>query len=455
MNLAETRLGQGVLKHVVGMVMKDPEDNLPRLADWAATIAPLESHRRMALSVKRFLEDRSSNWYQLAARLMTETNPVVRERTAVNFFINGGLLGVPRQRESAKKLGVGVPWAVLMDPTERCNLRCKGCWAGDYQLRQDLSLETMDRICREGEELGINFYVISGGEPMVRKDDLLELAARHPDQMFHIFTNGTLITREFAQRAAERGNIVFALSLEGLEEATDNRRGRGVFQKIMKAMDILRSEGLIFGFSATYTRTNTEEVASDAFIDLMVSKGCSFGWYFTYIPIGRDVDLEFMATPAQRAYMFDRIKYFRTTKPIFPVDFWNDGEASLGCIAGGRRYFHVNAAGDVEPCAFVHYSTCKIQEVSLAEALQNPLFKAYQQRQPFSDNLRRPCPLIDHPEAMRAMVKESGAHGTQLTANESVDEFADKMASYASAWGQVADEIRAEQHPTTGPGTDA
>lgn len=446
MNLAETHLGQQVLQRVVGMVMRNPEENLPRMAGWVADHAPLESHREIARKVQRFLADKDGNWYRLGMRLLTETGPVVRERTAVNFFLNCSLLGIPRQREAEKRLGVKVPWAILMDPTEKCNLRCTGCWAGDYQLRHELSLETMDRICREAGELGINFFVISGGEPMVRQDDLLELARRHPEQMFHIYTNGTLITREFARRAAERGNMVFALSIEGLEETTDARRGKGVFRKVLDAMDTLRSEGLIYGFSATYTRKNTEEVASDAFIDLMVDRGAAFGWYFTYIPIGRDVDLELMATPEQRAYMFDRIREFRRTKPIFLVDFWNDGEAAVGCIAGGRKYFHINAAGEVEPCAFAHYATCNIHDVSLAEALQNPLFKAYQRRQPFSENLRRPCPIIDHPQMLRDMVWESGAHPTQLTADETVDQFAAKLAGYASEWGALADRIWEQEH---------
>jgi len=445
MNLAETYLGRQVLEHVVGMVMRNPEENLPRLTDWVTKNAPLESHREIAAKVKAFLDDEESNWHLLAMRLLTETHPNVRRRTAVNFFINCSLLGIPKQREAEKRLGVKVPWAILMDPTAKCNLRCIGCWAGDYELRPELSLETMDRICREGGELGIHFYVISGGEPMVRQNDLLELARRHPDKMFHIYSNGTLITREFAREAAERGNMVFALSLEGLEASTDARRGKGVFQKVMDAMDILREAGVIYGFSATYTRKNTEELGSEAFIDKMVEKGAAFGWFFTYIPIGRDVDLELMATPEQRAYMFDRITEFRRTKPIFLVDFWNDGEAAVGCIAGGRKYFHINSAGDVEPCAFAHYATCNIHDVSLEEALQNPLFKAYQKRQPFSENLRRPCPIIDHPEALRAMVKESGARGTQMT-NESVDEFADTLAGYAAAWGRLADDIWEKKH---------
>jgi MoaA/NifB/PqqE/SkfB family radical SAM enzyme len=358
-----------------------------------------------------------------------------------NFFINATFVGVPRQKEWAAKLGVAVPWAILMDPTEKCNLNCTGCWAGDYQRAQELDFATMDRVITEGEKLGIHFIVLSGGEPMLRRDDIVRLAEKHPDQVFHLFTNGTLIDQKFVDDMVRLGNITVALSLEGFETKTDSRRGKGVFAKVMQAMDLMQAAGVIYGVSVTYSRDNTEELGSDAFADMLVDKGVAFGWCFTYIPIGKDVDLTMMATPEQRAWMFERIKYFRSTKPILLIDFWNDGEASNGCIAGGRRYFHINAAGEVEPCAFVHYSTCNIKDVSLVEALQNPLFRAYQQRQPFNLNLRRPCPLIDNPEMLRDIVAESGARSTQLHDGETAEEFAAKLVPYACRWGEIADRI--------------
>lgn len=446
MNLLTTRLGQDVFETALGMVMKDPEKNLPRAAAWASKVARRTDQRAMASNMARRFADPDDNWSQYAYRMLHQLRPNVVKTIATNFFLHGALEGIPLQYELKEKLGVSVPWAILMDPTERCNLRCTGCWAGDYQRSRELGLDVMDRICTEGDELGIRFYVISGGEPTVRMNDIFTLAERHRNQIFHLFSNGTLITREVARRMAELGNVTVALSLEGLEEATDARRGKGVFQKVMNTMDILREEGVIFGFSVCYTRKNTEVLGSDEFIDLMIAKGAGFGWYFTYMPIGRDVDLELMATPEQRKYMFEQIEHQRGTKPIFLMDFWNDGEASQGCIAGGRRYFHINAAGDVEPCAFVHYATCNINEVSLKEALANPVFKAYQARQPFDSNYRRPCPMIDHPEMIREIVHESGAHNTQLNEKETVDEFSAKMAAYAEQWGEMADEIWTEKH---------
>ena len=91
-----------------------------------------------------------------------------------------------------------MPWAILIDPTGRCNLRCKGCWAAEYDRSQDMDYETLDRVMTEAEDIGVNFFVISGGEPTVRMDDLISLANKHNESMFHVFSNGTLITKERA-----------------------------------------------------------------------------------------------------------------------------------------------------------------------------------------------------------------------------------------------------------------
>lgn len=439
-NQAKKFVGEKAVTQATRYISKDPEKNLGKAIGLAEKLAINENHKEQIAAVKTYLLDPESNWHELYVRTMTESSQNVRERLAVDFLINAVLAGIPRQYELAEKLGYSVPWAILIDPTDRCNLRCTGCWAGEYAKKNDLEYELLDRIIREGEELNIFFYVFSGGEPLVRKDDLLKLANNHPDSIFHVFTNGTLIDDEFAKACAKAGNITFAISIEGFEETTDFRRGAGTFQKVMHAADILKEHGLIFGFSGTYHRKNAEEVTSDEFIDLLVDKGFRFGWYFTYVPVGADTDLDFMATPEQRANVYRRIQQLRETKPIFLADFWNDGETTGGCIAGGRRYFHINAAGDVEPCAFIHYATCNIRDMSVKEALGNPLFLEYQKRQPFNNNHMRPCPLIDNPDSLAACVNESCAYSTQ---NKSVDvnQIAQNLTGYAHAWGEKADQI--------------
>jgi hypothetical protein len=193
-----------------------------------------------------------------------------------------------------------------------------------------------------------------------------------------------------------------------------------------------------------------DSVGSEQYIDYMIEKGCIFGWYFTYMPLGKDAQLDLIATPEQREYMYHRVREFRNTKPIFVMDFWNDGEFCGGCIAGGRKYLHINANGDVEPCAFIHYSNVNIKEVGLLEALQSPLFMQYRLNQPFNDNLLRPCPLLDNPHKLREMVHLSGAQSTQPIDREDVDELTDRTMQVAQEWGKVADQLWQENHIPSG-----
>lgn len=441
MGMAGKFLGEVALKKVLKYASENPEDNLQKILNFFERL-PFDQEIKEKFEIgQQALQARDNNWYQLAKRVLTEANPRYQENLIKNLFLNTWFLGVPKQRELSHKYGVNIPFALLIDPTARCNLNCTGCWAGDYDQKDELSYAILDRIIGEARNIGIYFILFSGGEPLLRRDHLLALASKYRDMAFHAFTNGTLIDEAFVAKVSELGNFGFAISIEGFRETTDARRGHGTFERVIKAMDLLREAGVIFGFSSTYTRHNTREVGSEEFIDFMISKGCMFGWYFTYIPIGRDIDLELMATPEQRSYMYEQVQYFRKTKPLAVFDFWNDGELVHGCIAGGRRYLHINAAGEVEPCAFVHFATHNIKDLTLLEALGTPLMRAYQKRQPFNNNMLRPCPVIDNPEALAEMVAEAGAYPTQLSCCTDARELANKLHDYARAWGEVAESI--------------
>ena len=144
--------------------------------------------------------------------------------------------------------------------------------------------------------------------------------------------------------------------------------------------------------------------------------------------------------------MYETVHKFRETKPLFILDFWNDGQYSEGCLAGGRVYLHINAGGDYEPCAFIHYADTNIRPHTLLEALRAPLFTAYKEGQPWNQNHLRPCPLLDNPQALVDAVERSGAHSTDLQDPEDVRELAAKCEGPATAWAPVADTIWACSH---------
>ena len=239
-------------------------------------------------------------------------------------------------------------------------------------------------------------YIYTGGEPLVRKKDLIKLCEKHSDCVFLCFTNATLIDEDFTNEMLRVGNLVPAISLEGFEEATDDRRGNGVYQKVIHAMELLRKKKLIYGISCCYTSANYNSITSEEFYDSLIDLGAYFVWYFHYMPVGNDAAPQLLPTPEQRIGVYEKIRKYRATKPLFAMDFQNDAEYVGGCIAGGRRYLHINANGDIDPCVFIHYSDSNIREKTLLQALRSPMLMAYHANQPFNENMLRPCPMLDH-----------------------------------------------------------
>lgn len=441
------------LRKVYNWLDQDPANRLPKLGEYIDSYIPAGSTLGGQLeAIKSVLGDSENNWFQLIFSIFTEIDSDVRRTIFENFVINATVRAGEIHDKLTLQYNCNIPWAILMDPTSACNLHCVGCWAAEYGNRLNLSYEELDSIIHQANELGCYFFLYTGGEPLVRKADLIRLCEAHPDSMFSAFTNATLIDEAFANEMLRVKNFIPAISAEGFEESTDSRRGQGTYQKIMSAMQILKEKKLPFGISACYTSANVQDVGSEAYFDQMIEWGAKFCWFFTYMPVGKEAVPELMVSAEQRKFMYEQIRKFRQTKPLFTMDFWNDGEYSKydesngpgypgGCIAGGRRYLHINANGDIEPCAFIHYSDSNIRENTLLEALRSPLFMAYRRDQPFNENKLRPCPVLDNPGALTKIVAESNAKSTDYMAQESAREYSDKCVEKAENWAPVADEL--------------
>ena len=429
------------LNQLINYIATDPLNKLPKIMELAKKLDRKGNYLQLFSVISAALSDENSHWHKLVENLFHNVDSKVIRKLAECFAINTTLVGKPIREKYKAKYSIKVPWAILMDPTSACNLSCTGCWAAQYEKEQNLPYAVLDSICQQGKKMGIYWYLFSGGEPLIRKKDIIKLCEEHQDCFFLAFTNGTLVDEKFCEEVLRTGNLTLCFSIEGIEEATDMRRGKGSYQKVIEAMELMKKYRLFFGYSTCYHRYNTESVASDEFVDEMLARGCFYAWNFTYIPIGKNAQTDLIATPEQRAYMYKRVNEIRTHKPILALDFWNDGELAGGCIAGGRSYFHINAAGDVEPCAFVHYSNVNIKDVSLLEALQSPIFKAYQKRQPFNQNQLQPCPLMDNPERIREIIAESNARSTDIISPEKIEELCAKTKPAAEKWAPVAKQL--------------
>ena len=398
---------------------------------------------------KNILSDPDSKWSKLINCVLDQTDPNVARTMALNLGYEAFFRGTKTIRENRVKYQCNIPWLILFDPTSACNMHCTGCWAAEYGHQQSLTFEEMDRVLTEAKELGTHACLFTGGEPLIRKKDIIRLCEKHRDMAFHAFTNGTLIDDDFCRELLRVGNFFVSVSIEGFEEANDGRRGEGHFQKALAAMELMHRYKIPFGVSICYTAKNYKTVTSDEFLDLLISKGCVFAWYFHYMPVGMGASTDLLLTPEQRTYMKNRVREIRGVtggKELYCIDFQNDGEFAGGCVAGGRIYCHINAAGDVEPCVFIHYSGANIREKSFLECLQQPLFKLYRKGQPFNGNHLRPCPMLENPDLLPEMVKRSGARSTDLEAPESAEHLCEKCKAYAACWQPTAEQLWDEEH---------
>lgn len=362
--------------------------------------------------------------------------------------------------------GTYPPALLTISPGKACNLHCPGCWADAGPASEKLDWEVVDRIISEAKALwGARFFVLTGGEPLAYRSGgrgVLDLAQKHSDCFFMMYTNGTLITDELAARLAEMGNLTPAVSLEGWREQTDRRRGEGVFDQVVTAMGHLRRYGVLFGVSLTATRHNYEEILSDAFVDFCFNeRGALYGWIFQYMPIGRSITLHLSPTPEQRLWMWRRIRELAKTRYIFFADFWNQGTLTEGCIAAGRStgggYLYIDWNGAVSPCVFTPYAAVNIKEVyarggTLNDVWAEPFFAAIRRWQKEyreqKGNWMMPCPNRDHYADLRRLLAIYEPDPLDDNAREAMLDpaYAEGLAKYDAAYEKLSEDIWKQQY---------
>lgn len=435
------------VKQAIEFVKKDYDTNLFKLLNWGKSVVKDELHLKVLTKLEDRLSDPTNVYADFVKRIImtTDTDVIIK---LVPPLVNAVVKNYDKRLDAMKENDCNIPWAILIDVTTACNLKCTGCWAADYGNKLNMSFNDLNKIVTEGKELGTYVYLYTGGEPLVRKDDLIKICEEHPDCLFFAFTNSTLCDDAFAQELKRVGNLILIVSIEGNEQTTDSRRGAGTYKATIEAMSRLRSRGIPFGLSLCYTKNNADIIATDEYADFLIDQGAIFAWLFSFVPVGCSASAELMATAEQRKRMYDKVREWRFTnvKQLFMIDFFNDGEYVGGCVAAGKQYFHISANGDCEPCVFAHYSNVNIKDEDkhILDALKSPIFMAYKKRQPFSDNMLRACPVVDNPGAIKKIVMESGAKSTDLQSPEKVEDLFNKTVDVARKWKQTADEMAKE-----------
>jgi len=368
--------------------------------------------------------------------------------------------------------GSAPPAFITISPGKRCNLRCVGCYAGSTAAdAEKLEYDLVSRILRDKtEKWASHFTVISGGEPLMWRSQgkgILDLAREHQDNYFLMYTNGTLIDERVAEEMAELGNISPAISVEGFKEETEERRGKGVYERILRAFRNLRRVGVPFGISVTATRFNVDTLTKDEFWDFyMLEQGALYAWIFQYMPIGRKYTLDLLVTPEQRLRLYEyEMHHLLRERGLWVADFWNSGPVSDGCISAGRTggYLYIEWNGNVTPCVFFPYAVDNVKDIyargdDIDVVLDAPLFKAIRRWQNAYSYLRTseervgnqlaPCPIRDHFRVAYSFIRKFGGRPIDKDAEDAINdpEYVKGMIAYGDKVRELLDKVWKEEY---------
>lgn len=305
-----------------------------------------------------------------------------------------------KKRVDAENNGEHVPAFLIASITSNCNLHCAGCYSRCSNATNDevannlLTKDDWKKIFDEANELGISFILLAGGEPLLRKD-VIELSTNYKNIVFPIFTNGTFVNEHYLNLFDDNRNLVPIVSIEGDREATDTRRGTGVYDKVSSNMDEFKKRNLFYGVSITVTKKNLEEVSSSEFINKLYSKGLKVVIYVEYVPVD-EKSANLAIEDFDRNRMNKNIISLRERfDDMIFISFPGDEKSSHGCIAAGRGFFHINATGNAEPCPFSPFSDVNIKNMSIKEALKSKLFKLLNEQNLLNDDHKGGCVLFE------------------------------------------------------------
>ncbi len=235
-----------------------------------------------------------------------------------------------------------------------CRAACANCVFTAFRDRRDrLSLDELSDLLDQALAMNVTNVYLVGADPFYRDDtaEFLAVLARHRYQYFLLFTEGQEVAPAHLDQLRAAGNVALVLNIDGLEDATERRKGHGSFDAQRQLLDGLRRRRMVFGVSSMTSTANLDEVTSEAFVRTLDEAGAYFLAYIPYSPVDRRAEAHLMLTDEQRDGLFDRaLALNRTTaRRMIVFDLLGIEQKLTSCPAGvySMTVYH---DGTVTPC---------------------------------------------------------------------------------------------------------
>jgi MoaA/NifB/PqqE/SkfB family radical SAM enzyme len=319
------------------------------------------------------------------------------------------------QNEAAEKRtrrlekGLPAPPLLICSITNRCNLACKGCYvhAQNRSMSPEIKAPRFEALAREAAGIGTNIILIAGGEPLLRKD-ILESAARVKETVFPVITNGTLMNGDYIRFFKKNRNLIPVLSIEGNVRKMEERRGPGLYAKVIHLAEVLRRSKMFFGLSMILTRDNFDELTNPEVLQHYHKMGSRLFFFVEFVPTSASEE-GCCLTPDQKKQLPERIRKLRSSLPGLYVALPGEEDQYGGCLAAGRGFAHISANGDLEPCPFAPWSDSNILQMPFAEALDSLLLRRIRDHRHLLKESPGGCTLRANEDWMREQLEKHGS----------------------------------------------
>lgn len=354
-------------------------------------------------------ENRPPMLLRLTYRGLTRIAPRLAFKAGYLWVLKGARSMAAYKRRVKK--GELFPPFFFLALTNACNLRCHGCWIDASGGGESLSLDDVEAVISSGKKHKSYFYTLLGGEPMLYPG-LWDIIDGHPECYFQIITNGMSLDEQTVERIRRAGNITLMLSIDGLQQNNDDRRGEGVFQAAIEALERLKRRKILFGVATTVTGRNMEEVLSDRYVEEFIERGAMYLWYYIYRPVGADPSPHFCVEREQMIELRRRLLALRRKHPIILIDTYWDAQGQAVCPAAKGLGFHIGPAGGVEPCPPLSFAreTVRQNDGDLYRSINESQFlRGFQE---FVNQRTQGCVILEHPQELVEYLRDMSAEDT-------------------------------------------
>lgn len=261
--------------------------------------------------------------------------------------------------------------------TSRCPFSCPYCYNSNlHSQKERLEVGDLEKVVRELIHRGVKSIYLSGGEPMMRFDDVLHILnvfSKEPVR-FWMLTTGWGMTTEKAAGLMRAGLKGVMVSLDSFDENRINevKGSPRAFSDALNAIGIARKSGLIVAVDAVFGKSLLEKENFDAFVNTAENAGAQFINCYTPRQMHKELNdeygqfnLEDFEKLGKRMNENHHAKRFKKSPICYSPDLW---EAGRGCV-GGKLFVYIDPEGNLKKCPFVEHPLGNIRTKSVNEIL--------------------------------------------------------------------------------------